>query len=179
MTYPKMKTENVVFVAEKTNVEFERWMPLYEPNVKPSVWEDAAESEEAMMEAIVARTLTFSDEDSITGMLLGISYGIAMTKLAQGDLGTTMKEVGSHVDDILIEAGKIGIKAGHRSLRDATIAFTQKEWKQITPQCPVDERWVRREADKLRMMTEDWLKDQIGDLLWHETPTSLKNGIDG
>ena len=178
MTYPKLKTATVTFVAEKTNKQFRSWMPLYVPSVHPSIWEDAGKSEEVIGDAYVDRMDTFNAENDNTNVLVGISMGIAMTELASGKLGKTRRDVVDHVDRIITEAEVILAKAGYDSMQKATTAYTRREWGRIYPNSTPDEKWVETEAKQLEAMAGDWLAAQVADLLWHSIPHSIKNGID-
>ena len=178
MTYPKMKTATVTFVAERTNKQFRSWMPLYEDTIHPSLWENEAKCEDEMGEAHMNRMDTFNAEIDSVKVLTGISIGIAMTELALGTLGETRKGAVEHIDRIITQAERVLEKAGYDSLTRTTVRYTRREWGRIYPNSTPNERWVEAEAKQLEAMAGDWIAAQVADLVWQALPHSIKNGID-
>lgn len=168
MTYPKLNQERIHFVAERTNPKFRLWMPLYDcDETEAAVWEDAELAEDAMMSAAAERLEDLiASYPSVTG-LTGIAIGVAMTELKEGNLGETREEAVTYERAILETALKHHVKSGEEDLTSLTERRTRIEWKRIfgggsSP----DEAWVKREAADLEHMVSDYIRDQVGNMLW-------------
>ena len=138
MTYPKMNVASVTFVAEKTNNEFRSWMPLYQPNVPPHVWEDSDTCKGVMIQAEQKRSACFvkdAVEEVSTLTTLATSIALELIGSAQRDDWSAERKCVEIAEEIVEKFGGL-------SLLEVVRDYTREEWELIYPGAKPHEGWV-------------------------------------
>ena len=100
--------------------------------------------------------------------------------VAQGDVTLRVPWSSNSFYKSVYEGGLDWLKqCGGETLRNAAVRFTRREWKRITPNVPLDAKWVNKEADALISLVEQSLYCEMQDavegcLEFHKIEMPLK-----